>query len=123
MIKLKYKLISASVSMDLRSEVLKMASSSDSQERYKLYKFTKILTLKVAQIVVQSRQGKKITHDYSTSKPPEELPSSPSNLQWVCFYFYNFCNNNLGRVRSLFFISRKVWYSLVRNLLRISLRG
>ncbi|XP_072931207.1 autophagy-related protein 13 homolog [Epargyreus clarus] len=68
--------------MDIRSEVLKMASSADSQERYKLYKFTKILTLKVAQIVVQSRQGKKITHDYSTSKPPEELPSSPSNLQW-----------------------------------------
>lgn len=63
----------------------KMATTyAESQERFKLYKFTKILTLKVAQIVVQSRQGKKITHEYAASKTQENgQPSSPNNLQWV----------------------------------------
>ncbi|XP_068618704.1 autophagy-related protein 13 homolog isoform X2 [Battus philenor] len=56
------------------------ALNLDTQDRFKLHKFTKILTLKVAQIVVQSRQGKKITPDYIASKP-EEPPSSTS-LQW-----------------------------------------
>ncbi|KPJ09000.1 Autophagy-related protein 13-like [Papilio machaon] len=55
----------------------------DSQDHYKLYKFTKILALKVVQIVVQSRQGKKISHDYATPKGFEDgPPSSPSSLQW-----------------------------------------
>lgn len=57
----------------------------DSQDRYKLYKFTKILALKVVQIVVQSRQGKKITHDYTTPKGFEDLTSSPNSLTWVGF--------------------------------------
>ncbi|CAG4942392.1 unnamed protein product [Colias eurytheme] len=60
-------------------------SSSEAQERLKLYKFTKILTLKVAQIVVQSRQGKKISHVYNTSKLSEDITdaaASPNNLQW-----------------------------------------
>lgn len=58
-----------------------MASSNvDLQERYKLYyKFTKVLTLKVAQIVVQSRQGKKITHEFNT-KLPENIIDAPP--QW-----------------------------------------
>ncbi|CAG4962139.1 unnamed protein product [Parnassius apollo] len=61
-----------------------MASpNTESQDRFKLYKFTKILTLKVAQIVVQSRQGKRITHEYAASKALEDgLPTSPNSLQW-----------------------------------------
>ncbi|CAG9782045.1 unnamed protein product [Diatraea saccharalis] len=58
-------------------------SSADAQDRLKLYKFTKILTLKVAQIVVQSRQGKKITQDCNNTKAlVHNLSSSPPNLQW-----------------------------------------
>lgn len=62
-----------------------MASSNlEAKERSRLYKFTKILTLKVAQIVVQSRQGKKISHDCNLTKPQENgLASSPTSLQWV----------------------------------------
>ncbi|KAJ0183696.1 hypothetical protein K1T71_000119 [Dendrolimus kikuchii] len=56
-----------------------MASNAELQEKYRLYKFTKILTLKVAQIVVQSRQGKKITRDYS-AKHDNGVESPP--LQW-----------------------------------------
>lgn len=59
-------------------------SSAEPYDRLKLYKFTKILTLKVAQIVVQSRQGKKITHETHSTKGLEHLPqSTASNLQWV----------------------------------------
>lgn len=61
------------------------SSSADTQDRLKLYKFTKILTLKVAQIVVQSRRGKKITQEFSNTKALELEhipPSSPTNLQW-----------------------------------------
>ncbi|CAH2103077.1 unnamed protein product [Euphydryas editha] len=59
------------------------SSNSDMQDRLKLFKFTKILTLKVAQIVVQSRQGKKIAHDCSVIKPSDEgPPPSPTSLQW-----------------------------------------
>lgn len=58
-----------------------MASNVELQEKYRLYKFTKVLTLKVAQIVVQSRQGKKITRDYSAKYDPA-ADSAPS-LQWV----------------------------------------
>lgn len=62
-----------------------MASSMEAQERAKLYKFTKILALKVAQVVVQSRQGKKITQQCNDIKPVDNgLSSSPTNLQWVC---------------------------------------
>lgn len=58
-----------------------MASSNlELQERYRLYKFTKVLTLKVAQIVVQSRQGKKISHD-SCPKFDNGFEESPP-LQW-----------------------------------------
>lgn len=61
-----------------------MASSMEAQERAKLYKFTKILALKVAQVVVQSRQGKKITQECNDIKPLDNgLSSSPTNLQWV----------------------------------------
>ncbi|XP_050360427.1 autophagy-related protein 13 homolog isoform X1 [Nymphalis io] len=62
----------------------KMASSNtDMQDRLKLFKFTKILTLKVAQIVVQSRQGKKIAHDCNVIKPSDDgPPPSPTSLQW-----------------------------------------
>ncbi|XP_026313919.1 autophagy-related protein 13 homolog [Hyposmocoma kahamanoa] len=60
-----------------------MASSMEAQERAKLYKFTKILALKVAQVVVQSRQGKKITQECNDIKPLDNgLSSSPTNLQW-----------------------------------------
>lgn len=64
---------------------MKMATSNaDVQDRVKLFKFTKILTLKIAQIVVQSRQGKKIAHDCNFIKPSDEgPPSSPTSLQWV----------------------------------------
>lgn len=84
-----------------------MASlNSEVQDRGKLYKFTKILTLKVAQIVVQSRQGKKISHECNAMKPSDDgPPSSSHSLQWVIhlydtnnylpyYYndiFYNFC--------------------------------
>ncbi|CAH0402095.1 unnamed protein product [Chilo suppressalis] len=58
-------------------------TSAEAQDRLKLYKFTKILTLKVAQIVVQSRHGKKITQECNNTKAIEHnLSSSPSNLQW-----------------------------------------
>ncbi|CAH0716754.1 unnamed protein product, partial [Brenthis ino] len=58
-------------------------SNTDVQDRVKLFKFTKILTLKIAQIVVQSRQGKKIAHDCNLIKPSDEgPPSSPTSLQW-----------------------------------------
>ncbi|XP_026500696.1 autophagy-related protein 13 homolog [Vanessa tameamea] len=62
----------------------KMAScNTDMQDRLKLFKFTKILTLKVAQIVVQSRQGKKIAHDCNVIKPSDDgPPPSPTSLQW-----------------------------------------
>lgn len=58
-----------------------MASySAEVQEKHKLYyKFTKVLTLKVAQIVVQSRQGKKITHECNAKLPENGVDSSP---QW-----------------------------------------
>ncbi|KAI5636962.1 autophagy-related protein 13 domain-containing protein [Phthorimaea operculella] len=60
-----------------------MAASTEAQDRSRLYKFTKVLTLKVAQIVVQSRQGKKITHEHNVIKPPDNgLSSSPTTLQW-----------------------------------------
>ncbi|XP_053624230.1 autophagy-related protein 13 homolog [Plodia interpunctella] len=49
-------------------------------DRLKLYKFIKILTLKVAQIVVQSRQGKKITQDYNSAIAAEN--GQQPNLQW-----------------------------------------
>jgi hypothetical protein len=64
---------------------LRMATvGADTQDKIKLYKFTKILTLKVAQIVVQSRQGKKITQECNNTKGLEHLPPSPpTNLQWV----------------------------------------
>lgn len=55
------------------------ASNSEIQERCRLYKFTKVLTLKVAQIVVQSRKGKKISQDF---KPQNGVDSTPP-LQWV----------------------------------------
>ncbi|XP_045784595.1 autophagy-related protein 13 homolog [Maniola jurtina] len=56
-------------------------STSEMQDRVKLYKFTKILTLKVAQIVVQSRQGKKIGHDINKGSD-EGPPASLHTLQW-----------------------------------------
>ncbi|XP_063373310.1 autophagy-related protein 13 homolog [Cydia amplana] len=61
-----------------------MAAANAESERTRLYKFAKILTLKVAQIVVQSRDGKKITHECSNMKPLDNsaLSTSPSNLQW-----------------------------------------
>ncbi|XP_048004749.1 autophagy-related protein 13 homolog [Leguminivora glycinivorella] len=61
-----------------------MAAANAESERARLYKFAKILTLKVAQIVVQSRDGKKITHECSNTKPLDNsaLSTSPSNLQW-----------------------------------------
>ncbi|KAH9636464.1 hypothetical protein HF086_002164 [Spodoptera exigua] len=56
------------------------SSNAELQERCKLYyKFTKVLTLKVAQIVVQSRQGKKITHEFNSKLPDNGVESSP---QW-----------------------------------------
>ncbi|KAJ8737617.1 hypothetical protein PYW08_000212 [Mythimna loreyi] len=56
------------------------SSNAELQERCKLYyKFTKVLTLKVAQIVVQSRQGKKITHECNDKLPDNAVDSSP---QW-----------------------------------------
>lgn len=60
------------------------STNAELQERSKLYyKFTKVLTLKVAQIVVQSRQGKKITHEFNSKLPDNGVESSP---QWVrCF--------------------------------------
>ncbi|KAL0852315.1 hypothetical protein ABMA28_000523 [Loxostege sticticalis] len=58
------------------------STSTESVDRLKLYKFTKILTLKVAQIVVQSRQGKKITHETNTTKAIDQIPSATSNVQW-----------------------------------------
>lgn len=59
-------------------------TSGEPYDRLKLYKFTKILTLKVAQIVVQSRQGKKITQDINNIKALEHIPSTTaSNIQWV----------------------------------------
>lgn len=58
------------------------SAATEKQDRVKLYKFTKILTLKVAQIVVQSRQGKKIVHDINRGL--EEGPTVPPHaLQWV----------------------------------------
>ncbi|CAK1554779.1 unnamed protein product [Leptosia nina] len=59
-------------------------SCTDPQDRLNLYKFTKILTLKVAQIVVQSRQGKKINHVYNTTKLDDvsDISCPPNNLQW-----------------------------------------
>lgn len=58
------------------------ASNAEIQDRYKLYKYTKELTLKVAQIVVQSRQGKKITH--YNPKPTDNGHFEPKPaLQWV----------------------------------------
>ncbi|VVC93797.1 unnamed protein product [Leptidea sinapis] len=58
-------------------------SSPETQESLKLYKFTKILTLKIAQIVVQSRQGKKISPAFiSKSEDIHSTPSSPTYLQW-----------------------------------------
>ncbi|CAH4038708.1 unnamed protein product [Pieris brassicae] len=62
-------------------------SSADAQDRLKLYKFTKILTLKIAQIVVQSRQGRKIVHLYNTTKSSDDnvicdTTCIPNNLQW-----------------------------------------
>ncbi|XP_061717556.1 autophagy-related protein 13 homolog [Cydia pomonella] len=61
-----------------------MAAANAESERARLYKFAKILTLKVAQIVVQSRDGKKIAHEGSNMKPLDNsaLSTSPSNLQW-----------------------------------------
>ncbi|XP_063634371.1 uncharacterized protein LOC134805017 [Cydia splendana] len=61
-----------------------MAAANAESERARLYKFAKILTLKVAQIVVQSRDGKKITHECSNTKTLDNsaLSTSPSNLQW-----------------------------------------
>ncbi|XP_049886343.1 autophagy-related protein 13 homolog [Pectinophora gossypiella] len=60
-----------------------MASSAEAQDRSRLYKFTKVLALKVAQIVVQSRQGKKITHECNVIKPLDNgLSASPTGLQW-----------------------------------------
>ncbi|XP_023944475.1 autophagy-related protein 13 homolog [Bicyclus anynana] len=56
-------------------------STTEMQDRMKLYKFTKILTLKVAQIVVQSRQGKKIGHNIIKGSD-EGRPGSPHTLQW-----------------------------------------
>ncbi|CAH2238810.1 jg5080, partial [Pararge aegeria aegeria] len=56
-------------------------ATADMQDRVKLYKFTKILTLKVAQIVVQSRQGKKIGHNIIKGHE-EGRPGSPHSLQW-----------------------------------------
>ncbi|KAG6454111.1 autophagy-related protein 13 homolog [Manduca sexta] len=56
------------------------SASTEIQERYRLYKFTKVLTLKVAQIVVQSRQGKKISHDCNP-KPDNGMETMPP-LQW-----------------------------------------
>lgn len=74
-----------------KSEIVftKMASSMEGQEPVKLYKFTKILALKVAQVVVQSRQGKKITQECNDIKQIDNgLSSSPTNLQWVgCITF------------------------------------
>lgn len=63
-----------------------MASpTADVQEKYKLYhKFTKVLTLKIAQIVVQSRQGKKITHECNSKLPEDGIDSSP---QWVSYKY------------------------------------
>lgn len=61
------------------------STSTESVDRLKLYKFTKILTLKVAQIVVQSRQGKKITHETNTTKAIDQIPSAASNVQWVSY--------------------------------------
>ncbi|XP_075990545.1 autophagy-related protein 13 homolog [Anticarsia gemmatalis] len=56
------------------------SSNAELQDKYKLYyKFTKVLTLKVAQIVVQSRQGKKITHECNAKLPEIGVDSSP---QW-----------------------------------------
>ncbi|KAI8429351.1 hypothetical protein MSG28_000003 [Choristoneura fumiferana] len=61
-----------------------MAAQSAESERSRLYKFTKILTLKVAQIVVQSREGKKVTRGCQESKTLDNGPlsTSPANLQW-----------------------------------------
>ena len=61
------------------------SSNAELQDRCKLYyKFTKVLTLKVAQIVVQSRQGKKITHECNSKFPDNGAESSP---QWVSYDF------------------------------------
>ncbi|XP_059059769.1 autophagy-related protein 13 homolog [Achroia grisella] len=51
-------------------------------DKLKLSKFTKILTHKVAQIVVQSRQGKKITQEINARNPIDNGPPSPNNQQW-----------------------------------------
>lgn len=63
-----------------------MASNNlEVQEHSRISKFMKILTLKVAQIVIQSRQGNKVTPESFKKQPPgNDLPSSPTNLQWVC---------------------------------------
>ncbi|KAM3968603.1 autophagy-related protein 13 homolog [Aphomia sociella] len=52
-------------------------------DKLKLSKFTKILTHKIAQIVVQSRQGKKITQETNARNSADiGPPSSPNNQQW-----------------------------------------
>lgn len=63
-------------------------SGADAQDRLKLYKFTKILTLKIAQIVVQSRQEKKLINVYNTTKSSDDnvicdTTCTSNNLQWV----------------------------------------
>ncbi|KOB73475.1 Autophagy-related protein 13 [Operophtera brumata] len=57
------------------------ASSAEMQDICKLYKYTKELALKVAQIVVQSRQGKKITHQLQELPDNSNIELTPP-LQW-----------------------------------------
>lgn len=68
-----------------------MASQSAESERSRLYKFAKILTLKVAQIVVQSREGKKTTRACQDTKTLDNVPlsTSPASLQWVKMIIIN----------------------------------
>ncbi|XP_026759050.1 autophagy-related protein 13 homolog [Galleria mellonella] len=52
-------------------------------DKVKLSKFAKILTHKVAQIVVQSRQGRKITQECNARNAVDNGPPlSPTNQQW-----------------------------------------
>lgn len=74
-------------------------------DRLKLYKFIKILTLKVAQIVVQSRQGKKITQDYNSAIAAEN--GQQPNLQWVSVV--------LCLLSSKFYRLIKLWYHVLRK--------
>lgn len=72
-----------------------MASSNvEIQERYRLYKFAKVLTLKVAQIVVQSRKGKKITHECNLTIADKSFEVIPP-VQWVSINGYYYSSHSI----------------------------